>query len=82
MIMLKCLTNIITNIIYFSCRAEQYDGQSGEADIFINVEEKLKDFVTVLPFHAARDLNKLTASATRWSFHYHAFLVLPILTLM
>jgi len=40
----------------YRCHADQLNGQSGEADIFLNVEDKLSDLVTVLPFHASSDL--------------------------
>ena len=54
----------------YRCRAEQYNGQSGEADIFINVEDKLKDMITVLPFQESRDLADFSAaSPSSWPLH-------------
>ena len=54
----------------YRCRAEQYKGQSGEADIFVNVEDKLKDMITVLPFQASMDLADFSeASPSSWPLH-------------
>ena len=51
----------------YRCRAEQYIGQSGEAEIFINVEDKLKDMITVLPFQGSKDLTDFSAaSGSSW----------------
>ena len=47
----------------YRCRAEQYKGQSGEADIFVNVEDKLKAMITVLPFKADRDFTDFSAAS-------------------
>ena len=46
----------------FSCRAEQLNGQSGEDDIFINVEDKLTELVTVLPFQAKSDFTSSSST--------------------
>ena len=61
----------------YRCRAEQYNGQFVEADIFINVEDKLKDMITVLPFQAGKDLADFSA-ASRSSLSLHCLCTLTV----